>query len=271
MIHRFISERIVERGDNHQKLKADVENKGHEDVIWMFLKQRQELKEDEVDEVVDMEFHDSLEDNLARAINACVDLLGLEKPSTEKIGKALAQARNYKVPIQGGSKAVKEKKKKDVRFYAILPEIRLQAVIENQIFHKDVPKEILEFWDEIKRDARVDESPHITLVHSKEIGAEQKKLLWERCQTLDAEVPPALFQMDLGHLVTDGRVLAITVNNLRPKSTFDEDVKDGVRDFVDLISTEVGDKLHVTVGTRRPDISAFESRALVEKWRYKGD
>ena len=268
MIHRICSQRIMLRGNNHQKLVADPENKSHEQAIWMLLNQREELKEGEVDEIIDMELEDSLENNLARAVNACVDFIGLKKPSAEEIGRALAEARSYKAPRQG--KIKEEKKEKKIRYYALLPEIKLEERIGKQLEGKDVPGEIRVFWKELKDGSRIEKSPHITIVHMNEADEKTKKKLWDKCERLCTDLTP-LFDFELGHIVTDGRVLALTVDNLRPRSTPDDDATAEMFNFVKVINTELANKLHVTVGTRRDDIRPFESRSVVEKWRRKGD
>ena len=94
MIHRIMSDRIIARGVNHQGLVGDVETRSHEDVLWMFLNQGEELEEDEVDEIVEMAVEDSLEEQLEKAIEGCVQVLGMERPSKEEV-EALEAVREY--------------------------------------------------------------------------------------------------------------------------------------------------------------------------------
>ena len=54
-IHRICGDRVMDRGDNHQTLRADNVAKTHEGVIWKFINSTEELAEDEVDEVEDEE------------------------------------------------------------------------------------------------------------------------------------------------------------------------------------------------------------------------
>jgi tRNA ligase len=54
-IHRICSDRVQQRGDNHQTLRADLSSRPHEDVIWKFIDSTEELISKEVDNVVEME------------------------------------------------------------------------------------------------------------------------------------------------------------------------------------------------------------------------
>lgn len=108
-IHRICGDRIVSRGDNHQALHADMEGKAHEDVIWMFLNTAEELLDEEVDDSIEMNVEESLEDALARAVDGCVRILGVPRPTAEQIGQALAAARDYAPTTKKKAKAEKPK------------------------------------------------------------------------------------------------------------------------------------------------------------------
>ena len=56
------------------------------------LNQVEELKEDEVDEIVGMGVEDSLEEQLEKAIEGCVRIPGMERPSKNKVKEALEVA-----------------------------------------------------------------------------------------------------------------------------------------------------------------------------------
>ena len=118
-IHRICGDRVAARGENHQTLRADTTAKSHEDVIWLFLEKAEELLENEVDESVEMDVEESLEDALARAVDACVRILGVPRPSAEQMGQALAAARAYSPKKRGGNSEDKEKKKKKGQIVSI--------------------------------------------------------------------------------------------------------------------------------------------------------
>ena len=56
------------------------------------LNQVEELKEDEVDEIVGMGVEDSLEEQLEKAFEGCVGIPGMERPSKNKVKEALEVA-----------------------------------------------------------------------------------------------------------------------------------------------------------------------------------
>ena len=103
-IHRICGDRIVARGSNHQTLHADLAARTHEEVIWQFLKNAEELEDAEADAVVSMNVEEPLEDALARAAGAVAGLLGREQPDAERMGQALAAARAYEPRSRGSKK-----------------------------------------------------------------------------------------------------------------------------------------------------------------------
>ena len=56
------------------------------------LNQVEELKEDEVDEIVGMGVEDLLEEQLEKAFEGCVRIPGMERPSKNKVEEALEVA-----------------------------------------------------------------------------------------------------------------------------------------------------------------------------------
>ena len=61
----------------------------------MFLKTAEDLKDDEVDVTVEMDVEEDLESALRRVVDACVEISGVERPDTEKMGEAMAVIRGY--------------------------------------------------------------------------------------------------------------------------------------------------------------------------------
>src|SRR6267154_821168 len=110
IIHRICGDRVFSRGDKHQTLRADTKAKAHEDVIWQFLHDSEELADKEVDVSIEMDFEDTLEQAVDRAVSGCVSVLGLRQPSAEEIDEAVRMARTYVPQI---TKSQEKKKKKD--------------------------------------------------------------------------------------------------------------------------------------------------------------
>lgn len=275
-IRRVCTDRIDARGENHQSLIAGT----HENVVWQFLKQAEELADDEVDVSVEMEWEASLEDSLARAVDACVRILGVRKPTAEQFGEALAVARAYRAKTvarkppaatEKGKKA--EKKERGPRYYGVLAEVDLESVLKTR-FEADSPQAGREFWEKLVKDKRVAAQPHITIVHSKSLPEQTD--LWELCRSLQGErgssshAPTFVFR--LGHVVWNTRIMAATVVDLAvPVDDADAEAKAKGLDFVLKLPAEVKERLHVTVGTRDREVAPVEARALVWDWKQAGD
>ena len=101
MIHCIMSDCIIARGENHQALVGDAVTQSHEDVLRMFLNQVEELEEDEVDEIMEMGVEDSLEEQLEKVIEGCVQILRMERPSKEKVEEVVEVVREYKPKTKG--------------------------------------------------------------------------------------------------------------------------------------------------------------------------
>ena len=104
MIHCIISDCIIARGENHQALAGDALTQSHEDILRMFLKQVEELEEDKVDEIMEIGVGDSLEELLVKAIEGCVQILRMERPSKEKVNEVVEVVevvREYKPKTKG--------------------------------------------------------------------------------------------------------------------------------------------------------------------------
>ena len=296
MVHRICSDRILARGKNHQTLRpSDEDVAHHEGVVWTFIQNSQELTENEVDEIIEMPLEDDggsgegMQESLARAVDACVRILGLPRPSPEDMGKALASARGYKVPDEkikeNEEKQQKEKKKEKgrdkVRYYALLPEVDLKAIIEERFAEAgkdEIPAEVKELWEKMLEDERITQIPHVTLVHSNNIDDPSEEALWDACRALSSlpHSPSPLFTFRLKHLVCDGRLMALTVEDLKPyaptnpddSSLDDEEGLEAATNFVQKELSEVVKKrLHVTIGTRGESVKPYEARAVVESWR----
>lgn len=273
-VHRICGDRIVARGDNHQSLHADAAGKSHEEVVWMFLRDKEELLDNEVDESVEMDVEESLENALARAVDACVRILDVPRPTTEQMGQALAIARGYsptkkrqtKEP-QKGEGGRRAKTKKPPRYYALLPEVDIERVLDKRTKEDDVPEKGREFFLHLKGHKRVTDRPHVTIVHEKGLPGDSE--LWERCKHLFAMSTPPVFSFKLGNLVWDDRVMAITVSDLAVSTDHNDPDAKGAEFMANLLE-EFKEKMHVTVGTRSKDVPPVEARDLVARWK-KGE
>ncbi|KAG2145471.1 RNA ligase-domain-containing protein [Suillus bovinus] len=271
IIHRICGDRVLGRGDKHQTLRADTLAKAHEDVIWQFIRASEELSDEEVDVSIEMDIEDTLEQAVDRAVTACVSILHLRQPSAEEIDQAVCKARNY-VPQTKRPQEEKKKKKDEEptpRYFGLLPEVDLIDVIGKQMEGaSDVPENGKAFWNALVAGHRVPARPHITIVHSKSLPDAIE--LWERCSQLHRMALPPSFTFTLGRLVWNERVMAITVDDFKLDGSPNDHSSAGQEgsEFVSKLSEEVRNSLHITVGTRDPEVPPFEAKALVEAWRF---
>ncbi|KIY53490.1 hypothetical protein FISHEDRAFT_63330 [Fistulina hepatica ATCC 64428] len=264
-IHRICGDRVLLRGDNHQTLRADKEGKSHEEAIWMFINQTEELAATEVDEVVDMDLEDSPEQALGRAVAACVRILGLPQPTPEQVAAGLAAARGYSPGKNKPDEPKKaDRKQSEPRYFAILAELNVQATLDAVLSKPDSP--CADMWAHLVREKRVTPRGHVTLVHKNSLPGELE--LWERCLNLHRMDSPPMFRFEVRFVVWDKRVMALAVDDLALDDT-DDDMQTGM-EFISKLPSELRSCLHLTVGTSDTSVPPVEGRALVEKWR-KGD
>lgn len=257
-IHRICGDRVLNRGENHQTLRADA-RKSHEDIIWQFINDTEELTDNEVDASIEMEIGESLEQAVDRAVEGCVRILGLPKPDQEKVGEALAVARAYTPEQKKHGENLKAKKP---RYYGLLPEADFQQILASAFSGEGVPEDGKNFWDKLTLHDRVIRRPHVTIVHSKSLPDEQE--IWDRCMNLHLAQTPPVYKFKLGNVVWNDRIMAVTVDELTAED--DGPNREGA-DFVENLPEELARRLHVTIGTRHKDVAPFEARGLVESWR----
>jgi tRNA ligase len=231
----------------------------------MFINSTQELTPSEVDNVVEMELGESMEDSVKRAVEGCVNVMGLEMPSDEKIQEALDVVRGYTPAVKKPDDVKEKKKKLDARYYGLLPEVDLEELLDRTF--ADESQESRDFWTKLKTDCRVTKWPHVTVVHRNSIETERE--LWDRCTALQemTNTTPPLFKAKLSNVVWNGRVMAITME--------DFDIDDSSRggegqegqEFVSKLSYDVRQRLHITVGTKDGRIQPVEAKTMVEQWR----
>ena len=221
-----------------------------------------------MDEVIEMELEESIEDALVRAVNGIVDVLELEKPTDEQMGEALRKAieyqNNLKKEIGESSKGKKKGGLREkARYYAILPEVDLEAVVGDIVSAEDTPEGAKKMWELLKGKKRFTARPHITITHMK--SKDTELALWNASAQLLKEGTQPMFKLEFGHLVWNDRVMALTVENLSIKEG--SAVEAGNEWLKVLGDGPVRARLHVTVGTANPSIPPVEAKVLVEKWK----
>ncbi|KAJ7493776.1 RNA ligase [Mycena latifolia] len=274
--HRICAERVAARGANHQTLRATDTDSAP--VIWMFVNKTEPLAPAEVDGVVEMVLGEELEAAVRRAAEGVVSALGLPPPEEEKVKEGVVKARGYAVAPQKedkgkgkekaqgngngngkgkateGGEAEKKKKAKGPRYYALVPDVKLETLLAGPVAQDPLYAHLL-------KEQRVAARPHVTLVHSKALTEPGAEELWARCMAVDART---MFRCTLGSVVWDGRVMAVTVDDVVLES---EGAEQAGAEFVSKLGEDVRKRLHITVGTRDASIPAVEGKTLVEAWR----
>lgn len=222
--------------------------------------------------VVSMDLGEDLEEQVKRAVDACVEELGVERPDMEKIGEALGVARNYAPKVKQDKNAANKQRKPgaDPRYYAIAAEeIDLHELVGSIMEKDEAAKAVWSTWVREKRE------PHATIVHVKSREGENQ-LIWEACKELNRFQP--LFHFRLGSLLWDGRVMALTVEDLSfasplpSQAQVDEDgeipeAQGEAEEFLKNLPGEIRDRLHITIGMKDKSVLPVEARDLVGRWR----
>lgn len=279
-IFNICAERVRARGANHQTLRADptappagtrpsAASIVHQDVIWKFIRESEELLPSEVDGVIDMPLGEPLEDSVRRAVAGVVRELGLPTPSEDKIKEGVEKAATHRVAEKNKKPDAVVEKKKNVRYFGFVPEIDVEGELDRVFALKEGVEGCVCFWNVLKEGGRVVVKPHVTIVHRKELP--KSETLWERCRRLVDEEPRAEFWLRLSHVLWDGRVMAMVVQSVTPAGVGAAREGEGpfkvAKEFVlGLPERECG-RFHVTVGTRDANIEPVEAKALVEGWR----
>ncbi|EEB96567.1 hypothetical protein MPER_04279, partial [Moniliophthora perniciosa FA553] len=145
------------------------------------------------------------------AVAGICDILKLEKPSSEKIQEGIDVALGYKVKTRTKRDEMTPKEKtRTPRYYALLPEMQVEKALEKILGSSD---DTYTFWMHLKQNDRITKRPHVTLVHEKSLPEQIE--LWERSAALHQMNVPPMFELKLGSVVWDERVMAISVDDVK--------------------------------------------------------
>jgi tRNA ligase len=281
---RVCSERVVKRGDNHQTLRPDLTLEAeHEAVVGNFLRNWTSPDPEIFEKLITVNIPDPISVTFRTIVESLCQTLDIPLPRDEKIEQALKDAEAYKVTTPYRAPAVKIGKK--VRYFGVAPEIDLKSTVLS-IFDTRSDNEAQSMFENMQKDSRVTTKPHITLVHENSVASEKEAAgeaeaeatgpvqgLWGTCRGLAESTLSPIYEFDMPYLVWDGRVMALMVDNLHPRTITPgpTDKKDGEAGTAKapelIISDELSVFLHVTVGTKSEATNAFEARALVKAAR----
>lgn len=202
-----------------------------------------------------------------RAAEGVAKILGLEVPTEDRVKAVLAEVKEYEAgtadhanaevastSTKKGKAAGKEPKKNEakgmvdrdmegkkkgnkskegVRYFALLPEIDLVALMNREL-EKLVQahgatdskiEELMEMWNKLKSAKRVTKRPHVTIVHRNSIkqsgreeggagAADAMRLLWNRCADVNEMLVPPVFQGTIKEVVWSDKVMAMAFEDL---------------------------------------------------------
>lgn len=275
--HALCASRIVDRGENHQTLRAGEE---HEQIIWKFLGQHEPFDvevnaaDSKFDHVVEMHAEWSQEEALRQCVDALAKIDGLLPPATglplpdERVTEAVAYAKSWTPSVRKETPAALQPKPRQktaaARYYGISVDVDLEALVDKALpaSEKQDPKSL---WSALVKSSRVERHPHVTLVHRNELEGPdetvraQKQAQWDHYAHLVEQAvkgggqEAALdVEVTLGpRLAWDGRAMSIEVSALRAKA-----------EASIALSEDRG--AHITIGTRASDIRPVEGRWLME-------
>ncbi|BGP42918.1 tRNA ligase [Rhodotorula kratochvilovae] len=282
--HALCASRIVDRGQNHQTLRAGEQ---HEQVIWQFLGQHEpfddgaNVADSKFDAVVEMKAEWAQDEALERAVDALSKIDGVLPTGTsvplprEKVDGAIAFAKKWTTQVRKEATPAQQKQRAKAtaaRYYGIAAEVDLQKLVEAHVPASEREKKE-GLWAALVKASRVERKPHVTLVHRTELELpdeavrKAKTALWERYEALvdgatktSGGASQLAVELVLGpRLVWDSRAMAIEVSGL---SSTAKPAKDGAEK--PLIELPDGKSAHITVGTRASDIRPVEGKFLMQ-------
>jgi len=298
--HSLMSSRIVQRGDNHQSLRA---GELHESIIWQFLGQHEEFDpvgnsttDGMFDQVIEIKPEWNQFETLKFVVDQLSQIQGLGIPTSENLGdqvleEAVEWAKSYKVELkketlQDSTTAIKKRQPPKLfkpRYYGLLVDVDLRQLIQEQ----DLSEGGKSLWNDLVKASRVELKPHVTLVHHVELESRdetfrnKKQVLWdkyekmvnlatvttngngEQQQSTERRVGNQLkVRLTLGpRLVWNDRVMSIEVSSLEQPSSSSSSSSE-VDETISLVEDR---SAHITVGTRSSDIRPIEGKILMEK------
>ncbi|MCJ1294028.1 hypothetical protein MMC34_005585 [Xylographa carneopallida] len=293
-IQRVTRERVLNRGDNHQTIRAGSKDKSEILGIMNGFLDRFEPLDPETepdsgfDEVINLDVIESSRHNLETTVNAlraAYPKLIPEAPSADELDEAIAAALNeYQPDIKhdlsfqsknknkglGGAKSSnwrenqkpaqepKSKSEKIEYFCLRVPTTQVLSILEST-FQSQVPT-ISRFYRQLQQTRRVQPSFHITLIHRSSMP--QHKDLWQRLTSLNMDASASQ-----GHVPDP--VLGKCHAQLE-RVVWDERVMSIVARIVDLGWESVNTIPHVTIGTANSSIKPKESNDLLMRWLNRG-
>lgn len=291
--------RVLERGDNHQTIRAGT--KSSAEIIGImdgFLARFEGIDtnrdpDENFDHVIDLDVCASSRENLETIVAALHDAyprLVPTIPSAEELDNAIdAAMKDYKVQQDLSAGYASKEKKQNTRpsgtkldppllarkieyFNISIPTPEITSTLHS-LFTPATPPETSRLYKQLTNTRRIQPSFHVTLIHRS--SREDHKGIWDRYakQYIDTltnnpvsdpvQNPPALgpARVRLERLVWDSRVMAFVVRILPA------DPDSGNEDSGFPCANAIP---HITVGTAAPEVKPKESNELLQRWLEVG-
>lgn len=290
-IREITRNRVLQRGDNHQTIRAGT--KDSEDIIGImegFLNRFEGVDttrspDDDFDQVIDLDIGADSRRNLetvVKALHSSYPRVVERMPTSQEMDEAIDSAmRDYHVQLdlskgyetKKGNKNNNNNNKpqtpealaKQIEYFRIA--IPTQEVLHllQSLFPPTTPPEKARVYHQLVNSRRLQAAFHVTLIHK----ASKKDLsqIWDRYTSQyiqkmkeqpesDPNITPALgsARVRLERLVWDGRIMAF-VARIMPADGQDQAALPCANNVP-----------HVTVGTVSPDVKPKESNDLLEWW-----
>ncbi|WVQ72813.1 hypothetical protein IAR50_002373 [Cryptococcus sp. DSM 104548] len=290
---RVLSDRIVARGDNHQTLRPDLSVEAeHEAIVGRFMRNYAPADPEMFETFLELSVLDSARESLDKVIEGLGRIIGLPKPSEEKVLAGIRAAEEYRVTT---AYHPAPKLSRPTRFYSLQLEIDLWELASRAVTavpNSRTTNGAKAFLEDLRRNDRITARPHVTLSHETNVKSERlergraaedgtpleggqdaglEEAMWQTCKSILTSNYPTLYDYALSYLVWDDRMMAFMLDDLQPvaaSSSTDKPADDSHHIGKVLPPTARRD-LHVTVGTVSQDVNPFESRLLVRHLRDK--
>ncbi|KAL4781000.1 fungal tRNA ligase phosphodiesterase domain-containing protein [Aspergillus varians] len=298
-IREVTRKRVLDRGDNHQTIRAGTKDTG--EVIGImegFLNRFEAVDPDHepdmsFDEVIDLDVTASSRENLEKVVNAlhsAYPQLVTAVPSAKELDDAIdyatseysvdvdhsasyKQAKNSK-QCNGPTSAINtEAKTKNIEYFGIsLPTSEVLNLLHS-LFSPATPPNKARLYNQLANSRRIQPAFHVTLIHkaSKKDHADVWDTLVQRFTDKMKTNPPTdpgvlpplgLARIRLERLIWDSRIMTF-VARIMPA----DDAEDGQPQPDWICANPIP---HVTVGTASPQVKPKESNDLLQRWLEEG-
>ena len=261
---------MFRRGDNHQTIRAaSTSSQDVTGIMRGFLDRFEPVNSSEgpdtsfhtvIDLDIEADSRTNLETALQRLRQEFPDIV-TTMPSPEEMDQAIEHALKQYKPLDG-SPIIKPKEldRGAIEYFCLrVPQKFVINALESKL--EDLPAEEKAFFEELKKNNRVQDTLHVTLFHREHLKDSKGKQLPASQSLLDmysnlvtSPEQPVTGNIKLRKAVWDGRCMAITVD-LEENS----------------ILPCVNEVPHITIGTKNGDIKPKEANDMLKAWKSESN